>query len=287
MRFSIIYSKYNGGEEMRLVLNKTENEMLKMNRVIHAKYENLEYHMNHIILTRDYLVDLNNRLGLGISFHILDYIGLGHDLLKERGLDPESTLIYNGISIPQDPNRYVRENLDVLKEFGLEDYFNSDLQYHALAAGIFLYKEMHVIDPYILYPVMFHSCPIMDVYYTLPTKMQTLVDMTILADKLSSNWLRINMLEKDVCCDLDLILYGSSGKEFNYAMALYMARLISYGKSDGEQSKMATRYYYEKLVNENPLISRYVNDDDYKIGGKKKWQKRNPRLKTRLRISLK
>lgn len=255
---------------MRITINKYIDHLFKMNEFIHKDYDRLSYHINHINLTRLFLIELNKRLGEGNSEFILNWIGLTHDLLKERGLNKDKHVEYEGKEIPQDINRYVRSNLDVLEHFGLEDYFSSDIQYHALAAGIFLYKEMDIRDEYILYPVMFHSCPIMDVYNTLDKKLQTLIDMTMLADKLSSNWLRINMLDKEVCCDLDLVVFGESGKEFNYTLGLYLARLISQGKSDGEQSKITTKYYYDRLCRTNPLIVQHS-----KLGGKQEWPKRN------------
>ena len=270
----------------KLNVNALEKRLLRLNEFIHKDYDALDYHMNHIILTRDYLRELSKRMGYNIRKDIvIDYIGLCHDLLKERGLNPDNEVIWKGILIPQDTNRYVRENLDILEIYGLEDYFNSDLQYHALAAGIFLHKEFGIRDKNILYPIFFHSCIVPEIYESLSKDTQCLIDMTILADKLSSNWLRINMLDKEVCCDLDLILFGESGLEFNYSMALYMARLISNGKSSGELAKATTKYYYDKLVLSNMYIRKYISIEDTKIGGKKKWQKRHPRLRTQVRIS--
>lgn len=257
---------------MKIKLNQYEEGLLKLNKFIHKDYDRLDYHMAHVKLTRLYLLELNKRLGLNIDNRTLTYIGLGHDLLKEHGLDKNKEVDYNGIIIPQDINRYVRMNLSVLESFGLEDYFSSDIQYHALAAGIFMNQEMKIQDKEILYPVMFHSCPILEVYNTLDKRIQTLVDMTMLADKLSSNWLRINMMDKEVCCDLDLIVFGENGKEFNYTLGLYLARLISQGKSSGEQSKITTRYYYDRLCRTNPLIGKHAE-----LGGKQEWPKRPSR----------
>ena len=249
-----------------------EDELLKMNEFIHKDFERLEYHMEHIKLVRKYMITISKRLGGPVDYPTLTKIALYHDLLKEHGLNPDKKAEYNGIEIPQDPNRYVRSNLDILKEYQLDDYFNSDAQYHSLAAGIFLKKELGIDDPYILYPVMFHSCPIIDVYNTLPKRMQELVDITMLSDKLSSNWLRINMMEKEVNCDLDLAVFGESGREFNYTLGLYLARLIAKRKQRGKQSRITNTYYYNRLERVNPLIAA-----DIKLGGKKKWPKRNQR----------
>lgn len=255
---------------MIFTLNKYMDKLIDLNFFIHKDYDRIDYHIQHIRLTRLFLIELNKRLGFGYNNTTLTWIGLCHDLLKEHGLDKTKQVEYKGKEIPQDINRYVRMNLDVLEEFGLEDYFSSDVQYHALAAGIFLYKEMNVKNPEILYPIMFHSCPIMDVYLTLDKRIQTLVDMTMLADKLSSNWLRINMLDKEVCCDLTYYTFGESGRELNYTLGLYLARLISQGKSDGEQSKITTKYYYDKLCRTNPLIAKHCE-----LGGKQEWPKRS------------
>lgn len=252
-------------------LNKDETDLILMNEFIHKDFERLEYHMEHIKLVKRYMLLLNSRLGGPNNSMQLTKIALCHDLLKEHGLHPETHIEYNGIEIPQDPHRYVRLNLDILKEFNLDDYFNTDVQYHSLAAGIFLKKEMGIDDPYILYPVMFHSCPIIDIYNTLPKRLQEMVDITMLADKLSSNWLRINMLEKEVNCDLDLAVFGENGKEFNYTLGLYLARLIAKKKQHGKQAKITNTYYYNRLERVNPLIAKNIQ-----MGGKKIWPKRNP-----------
>lgn len=248
----------------------TTEEMISLNRFIHKDYDKIDYHMKHIELVLEYMTEINSRLGGPDNKDQIETIALCHDLLKEHGLDPSKKVDYNGIDIPQDTNRYVRTNLDILAEFGLEDYFSSDIQYHSLSAGIFLKKEFGIDDPYILYPIMFHSCPIIEVYNTLPKRIQELVDITMLSDKLSSNWLRINMLNKEVNCDLDLAVFGESGKEFNYTLGLYLARLITKKKQHGNQSKITNTYYYNRLERVNPIYRNEI-----KMGGKKLWPKRN------------
>lgn len=254
--------------------------LLDMNREIHKDFEKLDYHMQHIQLVYRYSIIINKMLGGPSCVDKFMYISLCHDLLKEHGLKPDTEVKYNGMNIPQDPNAYVRSNLDVLKEFGLEDYFNSDAQFHSLAAGIFLKKEMHIDDPYILYPIMFHSCPIMEVYNTLPKRMQEMIDITMLSDKLSSNYLRINMYGKEVNCDLDMMVFGESGKEFNYTLGLYIARLIAKKKQHGEQSKITNTYYYSRLERWNPSIAKNIE-----IGRKKVWPKR-PQRSEMLHLTL-
>lgn len=247
-----------------------EEELLKLNEFIHKDYDKLDYHMAHIKLVKDYMILLAERLGGPVDINQITTIALSHDLLKEHGLDPDKKVEYNGIEIPQNVDHFVRSQMEILEKFGLDDYFNSDAQYHALAAGIFLYKELGIEDINILYPVMFHSCPILDVYNTLPKGLQEIIDITMLADKLSSNWLRINMLNKEVKCDLDLAVFGESGKEFNYTLGLYLARLITKSKQKGQQSRITNTYYYSRLERVNPLIAENIN-----IGGKQIWPKRN------------
>ena len=267
---------HEGGIYMEpLIFSQVKETMYRLNRAAHADYSKLNYHMSHLEYVYKYTIKISRKLGIPVDTNKWAYISYGHDLLKEHGLDPNKHVTWKGIEIPQDPNRYVRMNLDVLEEYKVEEYFNSDMQYHALASAIFMVKEMHIISPEIIYPIMFHSCPIMDIYNTLPKHLQTSIDITMLADKLSSNWLRINLLDKEVCCDLDLAVFGESGREFNYTLGLYLARLISQGKSDGGQSKITTEYYYDRLCMTNPLIKKKPE-----LGGKQQWPKRNQPLQT-------
>lgn len=247
--------------------------LLDLNKTIHETTENrFEYHMKHIQLVQKYALLLNKKLHANLDNRKLSYAALAHDLFKEHGLDPERKLIWRNHEISQDNVRYVRMNLDLLEEYNLDEYFNTDIQYHALAAGIFLIKEFGINDPEILYPIFFHSCPIIPVYETLNPRTQLMIDIITLADKLSSNWLRINFKKVPVRIDLDLTVFGSSGREFNYTLGLFLARLISQGKSTEEQSVKSTEYYFQRLHNMNPIISK-----EYTIkmlGGNKLWQPR-------------
>lgn len=246
--------------------------LLELNDFIHHDNKMFEYHMNHIQLVKRYALLLNRRLDAHLDNHKLAYIALAHDLFKERSLDPSRTnLRWRGCLIPQDTNRYVRMNLDDLEEFGLDEYFNSSVQYHPLTAGLFLKKEFGIKDKEILYPVMFHSCPIISIYKELPKRTQTIIDIIMLSDKLSSNYLRINMREVDVKIDLDLAVFGSNGCEFNYTLGLYLARLISQGHSIEEQSMISTDYYHKRLCSMNPI---YMGNTNNKLGGATIWQKR-------------
>lgn len=251
--------------------------LVDLTKCIHMRSKRYEYHIKHIELVRRYLNILNRKLDLHINPSKLTFIAYAHDLLKERGLDPNTTKSWKSHEIPQDLNRYIRTHLKTLEEFGLEDYFNTDIQQHALAAGIFLYEELGIKDKEILYPVMFHSCPIIDVYKTLSPKIQNIIDITILADKLSSNYLRINYKHSEVRVDLDQVVFGSNGREFNYSLGLFLARVISQGNSNEKNSQLATDYYYNKLSETNPLLGSKI-DSIKKIGGNKIWQPRKSKV---------
>lgn len=263
---------------LKFNLNKEESILMDLNRftIKESSKNDAVYRIKHIQYVKRYALLLNKRLNYGISNRKIIYAALSHDILKERYLNHDrKDVIWNGIEIPQDTTRYVRTNLDILEKFGLDDYFNTDIQYHALSAGIFIYKELKITDPEILYPIFFHSCPIIDIYDTLNYKIRNFVDIIMLSDKLSSNRIKIE-LGLDVRTDLDLVVFGYNGCELNYNLGLYLARLISQGKSTEEQSMLSTKYYYERLCNSNPLI-KSMNKDFYDInliGDKKEWPKR-------------
>lgn len=261
---------------MNMRLNPGEKMLIDLNTYIHRNNSLFEYHMKHVKLVRNYALLLNKRLNIGLSNNKLAFVALAHDILKERSLNPnEPDRTWRSTTIPQDLNRYVRTNLDILEKFGLDDYFNSSCQLHALSAGIFLNKELKIEDPEILYPVMFHSCPIISVYETLPIRTRNMVDIIMLSDKLSSNYLRINFKKTAVRVDLDQVVFGSTGMELNYSFGLYIARLISQGKDESEQSNIATEYYFKRISDMNPFISE--NDKLKKLGGSKIWPERKSR----------
>ena len=208
------------------IINLENKMLLDLNVFIHHNNKMFDYHMKHINLVKDYAIIINKKLNSHLNIRKLSYIALSHDLFKERSLDPSKTVIWEGHDIPQDTNRYVRSNLDILEEYELDEYFNSSIQYHALSAGIFLIKEFGITDKEILYPVMFHSCPIISIYEKLDLRTRNMIDIIMLADKLSSNYLRINYRETEVRVDLDQAVFGSNGREFNYSLGLYLARLI-------------------------------------------------------------
>lgn len=252
--------------------------LINLNEFTQRDRITFDYHMHHIKLAQEYALILREKLNANIHVNEMSYVALAHDIFKEHGLHSkrDGKVFWNDINIPQDLNRYVRMNLDVLDNFGLSDFFNTDVQLHALAAGIFLNTEFGINDPKILYPIFFHSCPIMDVYNELDDDIKQIVDIMMLADKLSSNYLRINERRHFVRVDLDKIVFGEDGKEFNYTLGLYIARLIGQGKSPDKQSIATTEHYYKRLQDMNPLI--YKNCGLKKLGGNRLWPKRQSQV---------
>lgn len=247
-----------------------DDMLLEINKLMHGHNE---YHMQHIQLVKKYALLLNERTGNELDNNKLSYSALAHDIFKERGLNPSKIVIWNGHEIPQDNTRYVRTHLNRLEELGLDEFFNTDIQYHALAAGIFVGNEFHIKDLEVLYPIFFHSCPIIEIYETLPSRVKKSIDIIMLADKLSSNWLRINMKKTEVRVDLDLAVFGNDGYEFNYTLGLFLARMIGQGNSTEEQSQISTKFYYDRLCKMNPMISKHYSVK--RLGGASIWPERN------------
>lgn len=238
--------------------DKAIREMRELTGLIYSEKE--PYRVSHLKLTDSYARRLASNFPRRLNSqdrYRLRYASLSHDLLKGKHFDPNGPpLEIRGHSIPQDLNRYVRLNLPILQEFDLDDYFNTDIQLHALASGLFLIMELGERDPRVLYPVFFHSCPILPVYESLDETTRLLVDIIVLADKLSSNHLKLQAGKK-VALNLELAVFGESGQEFNFTQGLYLARLIGQGSSTEEYSKLMTEHYYQRLVRINPIMGNF------------------------------
>lgn len=251
----------------------------------HSPYH--QYRLRHVKLARDYMLELNHRLEYGLDEEKITTIALLHDIMKERGNQKEDIYIESHL-VPVDLNDYVRRNLRILAEYELDDYFNSDVQLHPLAGGIFLRKEFYIDDPEILFPIFFHSCPVMSVYReVLSVRMQRYVDLMMLSDKLSSNWLRINAEDglilnhsKEAPVDLDLLVFGPDGKELNFTLGLVVAKMLGNSKHQDLISTEATQFYHERLLEINPLL---IN---LKLGGKRIWARRRNQSLVEKRKSL-
>ena len=251
----------------RLSRDRDIHVIKKLIHLIHGEHD--PYRIQHLHLTATYAKRIAIHIG---GFSELDLIQLrfsayAHDLLKEKFFDSSSTEIeVMGYRVPQNLNRYVRLNLATLEPFQLDDYFNTDVQLHALAAGIFLIKEFNISDPRILYPVFFHSCPILPVYESLDLHLRNFIDVLLLSDKLSSQHLKAG-LGKKTRINLEQAIFGESGKEFNYTTGLFLARLIGQGSSSEEYSLKMTEYYYQRAVKLNPvlgLLNKCPTIDDLK-----------------------
>ena len=230
------------------------NDLIELNTLIHSHTRRCERHLRHIKLAAEYASKIADRLSMPINRYKLKYAALAHDLLKEKEFTKETNQMNkNGVEIPQDLNWYVRTNINVLEEYGLDYYFNTDVQLHALASGIYLHKEIKITDPEIIYPVFFHSCPIIPVYETLNPCIQLIIDIIMLSDKLSSN--KINRDCNKSSFNLEFAVFGKHGNEFNYSLGLLLARLIGQGKSTEKQSIMSTTFYYKQLLKIHPYIS--------------------------------
>jgi len=256
-----IIDLFRGGNEMHL---------LKLNKKIRKGSKDQEYHMKHIDMVRLYATHINRLLGEPVSRHKLGVIAFAHDILKENY--GEKDLEIGRHIIPGNLDAYVKANASLLESYLPGEFMSCDLQAHAMGAAIFLQKEFNTQDPEIIFPVLFHSLPIIEVYRKLTEKVQTMIDIIMLSDKLSSNWLRINMHEEKVRCDLDQIVFGKDGHEFNYTLGLVIARLIAAGKNPDYISDASTLYYYHRLRETNPLIRMKLNRKV--LGEKMKWPKR-------------
>lgn len=256
------------------------NESLKdtlfiLNKFIYRDDKSFDYHMAHIEYVYRYAQLVNSKLNNSVDDLLLQIISYAHDILKEKGLQYDHPISWYGKHIPNDLNKYVRMNIDVLDRFDLGDYFNTDIGYHALAAVIFLYKEFRIDDPKIIYPVAFHSCPIIPIYSSLDESIRQIVDIILISDKLSSNWLKINMMHYRTKVDLDLLVFGEDHLEFNYTTGLFVARMIGRGNSTEKFGRESMLYYYDRAKKVNPFITKNFAKGENKI-----WSERdvNPLL---------
>ena len=238
----------------RLIRDRDIHAIKRLTHLIHGEHD--PYRIEHLHLTATYAKRIATLLGgfNNLDLYQLRFSAHAHDLLKEKFFDSSSTEIeIAGYRVPQDLNRYVRLNLATLEPYNLDEYFNTDVQLHALAAGIFLIKEFKISDSAIIYPVCFHSCPILPVYEGLDERLRNSVDIILLSDKLSSWHLKAELGKKS-SFDLVQAVFGENGKEFNFSLGLLLARLIGQGSSTEEYSLMMTEYYYQRAVKLNPLL---------------------------------
>jgi len=216
--------------------------------------------IEHLELTASFSERLSGHFGDVLDQadrYKLRYASMGHDLLKGKFLSDSSQaeVTLNNVVVPVDLNRYVRLNLPTLEPFQLDDYFNTDIQLHALAAGIYLIMEFGITDTRILYPIFFHSCPILSVYEQLDDTTRLMVDLVTLADKLSSNHIKRKQ-SRPVPLNLELSVFGESNNEFNFTQGLLLARLLGQGRSTEKHSREMSEHYYQRLVSLNPFLGK-------------------------------
>lgn len=238
--------------------------ILKLNDEMRKGCKWHDTHMQHIKLVKDYATYINKLLGNPVNRHKLGFAALAHDTLKENY--KEKTQVIDDIFIPGSCEEYVRNNIDIITKYVPYEYLWTNLQFHATGGATFLHKELGITDPEIIYPVLFHSLPVIEVYKNLDPKIQTMIDIMVLSDKLSSNWVRINMMDEEVRCDIDRIVFGPDGNEFNYMLGIYVARLIGSSSEPDYVDDACTLYYWHRLHEQNPLIKMNLRK---KILGKK------------------
>jgi hypothetical protein len=226
------------------------------------------YHRHHIDLVCEYALIINERLNAKLDKVKLASIAYAHDLFKEVGLDIDKEKIFNGKIIPQDIKKYISENKDVLDEYGMKDYVENYTD-HAVASAIYLIEEYNIKDKDIIYGILFHSCPIIPIYERLDEETKMYVDIITLSDKLSSNYIQLNSHMK-VRCNLEEIVFGKNGNEFNYTLGLFLARMISKGKDKDPINEESLEYYRNRLKSLFPFFPDMKLKD---IGEKRKWEK--------------
>lgn len=237
----------------------------------------------HHIENVEYIIDMISNISTNYQNTPdldLKIIAAAHDLFKE--LNFEGEYVFRSISpnlsereiiftIPSDLRRYVRTNLDILEIFGLDYYFNTDVGLHALSAGIFLYKEFGIKDPNILYPIFFHTCPIVEVYDKLDDIIKNNCELLILADKLDkfdrktfeyenindeSKKIKMKKNDKYLRYNLREILFGKMGNEFNKRLAIFTIRYLEAGNKDGIEAKNTYQYFYDLARETNPFLPK-------------------------------
>ena len=231
------------------------------------------YHKKHIDLVCEYALIINEKLNANLNPLTLAMVSYAHDIFKESALNKDRVVLYNDKEIPQDLRKYIDENKSVLSEYGMDDYTDNFVN-HAMASAIFIIKELNIADKNVIYPVLFHSCPIISIYKTLDKETQTYVDIIQLADKLSSNYLKLNNGKK-VRCFLEEIVFGKDNEEFNYTIGLFLARLISKGK-DEQKFQKESLDYYEKRVKDKIPFFKFTKLKD--LGEKKIWENQKSKV---------
>jgi len=225
------------------------------------------YRIRHARLTVDYTERLMR------SFHILvvddrrklSIAARFHDLLKADATlgSGSSQLVFAKMAelgFPTDLKEYIYTNSEYFPTLGVQG-FTENIAEHALALVLHMLVHYDILDREILYPILFHSCPILPTYSKLNQRRQTMIDIITLADKLSSNALRLlgDADGKKAPFNLHLAVFGVDDCEFNFTEGLFLARLLSQGKSQDPYSLVMTQYYFQRLKERSPLWAKTNN----------------------------
>ena len=227
--------------------------------------------MAHLELFKMYAFEINLRLGSPFSQEDLATIAYAHDIFKDDNHRVQYT--NNGEDIFVTKEDILSRYGSSIEYFGFKKGEKAALSEHAKCAALFIMNCEEIVDynKDILYPIIFHSLPILRVYRDLTREIQLMIDLTVVADKCSSNYLRI---QQYVPCNfrMDDILFGMDGKEFNFTTALFAARLIGSEGYNDDFNKDINTFYLHRLNRINPFVINKLNIKDY--GRKKIWERK-------------
>ena len=230
-----------------------------------------KYHMAHLELFKRYAFEINLRLGHPFQEEDLATIAYAHDLFKDD--NPKVKYTNHGEDILVTKESIQKKYGNSIEYFGFKKKEKSVLSEHAKCAALFVMncEELSDYNKDILYPIIFHSLPILRVYQDLTQEIQLMVDITVVVDKCSSNYLKI---QQYVPCyfRMEDILFGADGKEFNFSAALFAARLIGSEKYSDEVNKDINTFYLNRLNRINPFIMDKIHIKEY--GRKKIWERK-------------
>ena len=230
-----------------------------------------KYHMAHLELFKRYAFEINSRMGNPFDQEDLSMIAYAHDLFKDDHKDVQYT--NNGEDIFMTKEVICHKYEKSLEYFGFKKKEKTVLSAHAKCAALFVMncQELEGYNKDILYPIIFHSLPILRLYRDLTAEIQRLIDITVLADKCSSNYLKIQQYVP-VHFRLEDILFGVDGSEFNFSAALFAARLIGSEGYNDEFNKDMNTFYLNRLNKINPFIVDKTTIKEY--GRKKIWERK-------------
>lgn len=238
--------------------NRLLKMLINMNIYLHIYEDKFYYHIKHCWLMEKFMnIIASKDTSFNYNRELLPIIAWSHDLLKDR----EDKF-----------SKFYKENKNNLKRFHLTEEMYKSISPHGYRAAEFLSNyPFNITDGKILFSVLFHSVPIIDVIENILTEStRKYVDLTLLCDKLSSNYLRIHEGEK-VLADIGKEVFGDNYDKLDIYRGLYIIRLFAkiIDKKNNEYDKQATEYYRKKWNEKYTIV----------LGEVKEWEKReNPLL---------